>query len=318
MARARSRLLDYALYLIVRVLVCFVEMLSVQQARRLAGWLGWLAYCLDRRHRQVADDNLRHAYPQMTPEQRDAMIRRVYRHFCLLLIEIIHFPRRLFPTTWKKYLQIENGERLIRALLDDRPLLMVTGHLGNWEIAGYILGLFGFRTHAIARTLDNPYLDQYLRSFREKTGQKVLAKKGDFDDIQGLLASGGKIATLADQDAGLKGQFVDFFGRPASTFKAVALLALEFDVPLAVIGVPRLDDPARADFWGGEKDRYYILSSDFIDPRDYAGRPDAVKAITQRYTTALENLIRLAPDQYFWLHRRWKHQPPQKKSKKAA
>src|SRR5205085_3967380 len=116
--------------------------------------------------------------------------------------------------------------------------LIVTGHLGNWELAGFALGLFGFRTHAIARTLDNPHLDRFLRRFREKTGQRVLAKKGDYDQIAGLLESGGVLATLADQDAGQRGLFVDFFGRPASTHKAIALLAIEYDVPLVVVGVP--------------------------------------------------------------------------------
>src|SRR5262249_1640286 len=159
-------------------------------------------------------------------------------------------------------------------------------------------------------TLDNPYLDRFLLSFRERTGQQILAKHGDFDQIQALLAGSGAIATLADQDAGQRGVFVDFFGRPASTHKAVALLALEYNVPLLVVGVPRLDTDGT--------DRYRVLLSDFIDPDEYQGRSDAIKAMTQRYTTALEKLICLAPEQYFWLHRRWKHQPVARKAGKGG
>src|SRR5262249_32861073 len=157
-----------------------------------------------------------------------------------------------------------------------------------------------FRTHAVARPLDNPYLDDFLRRFREKTGQRVLAKKGDFDQITELLKSGGVLATLADQDAGQRGLFVEFFGRPASTHKAIALMAIEYDVPLVVVGVPKVRRRPM---------HYHVVVEELIEPSDFAGRPDAVRAITQRYTAALERVIRSHPEQYFWLHRRWKHQP---------
>jgi KDO2-lipid IV(A) lauroyltransferase len=185
---------------------------------------------------------------------------------------------------------------------------MVTGHFGNWELGGHCLGLLGFTTHAIARPLDNPYLDRYFRALRQRAGQQVLNKNGDFDRIQAVLHRGGALATLGDQDAGPKGLFVDFFGRPASTHKAVALLALERDVPMVVIGVPRLGEPLR----------YRVEVGDVILPEEYAGRPDAVRAITQRFTAALERLVRRHPEQYFWLHRRWKHQPAARKGNKAA
>jgi KDO2-lipid IV(A) lauroyltransferase len=102
--------------------------------------------------------------------------------------------------------------------------------------------------------------------------------------------------------------WVNFFGRPASTHKAVALLAIEHNVPIIVMTAARLDKPLQ----------YYGMVEDIIYPEEYAGRADAVRAITQRYTTALERMVRLFPEQYFWLHRRWKHQPPVKKAKAAA
>ncbi|HEY7155658.1 MAG TPA: lysophospholipid acyltransferase family protein, partial [Gemmataceae bacterium] len=174
--------------------------------------------------------------------------------------------------------------------------------------------LFGFRTHAIARPLDNPYAEAYLRRFREHTGQKVLAKHGDFDQMQKVLATGGVMMTLGDQDAGQRGLFVDYFNRPASTHKAIALLALEYKVPMIVMTcTPRPGASAawEHDIWGG----------DVIFPEEYEGQPDAVRAITQRYASALEGMIRRHPEQYFWLHRRWKHQPkrkPPKTNQKAA
>jgi KDO2-lipid IV(A) lauroyltransferase len=310
MSKPRSAVADYAVYVAVRMALCVLQMLTLSASRGLAGALAWLAYHVNRRHRGVADDNLRHAFPgALDDRQRDRMVRAVYLHFCSMLVEIAHFPRKLHVASWKRHIELENARALIEGLLSGRPLLLVTGHLGNWEMGGYVLGLLGFSTWAIARKLDNPYLNNFLlHRFRQRTGQKILYKDGDFERIQAALAAGGAIATLGDQDAGRRGQFVDFFGRPASTHKAVALLALEFNAAMVVIGVPR----------NGGLMHYKVTTEDVILPEEYAGRrPDAVRAITQRFTTALERLARRTPEQYFWLHRRWKHEPPVRKKRAA-
>ena len=256
----------------------------------------------------VAADNLRQSFPHLSVKELDDLVWKVFLHFCTMVIEIVHIPRKMHVHNWRQYFELGDPQRTMGGLISDRPLLIVVRHFGNWELAGFAVGLLGLNTYAIARTLDNPFLDDYFRRFREGTGQKVLAKKGDFDKIQGILAKGGVIATMGDQDAGQRGLFVDFFGRPASTHKAIALLALEHRVPMLVAGNIRVDEPMR----------YRLDVADLILPEEYDGRPDAVRAITQRFTTAMERLIRMAPEQYFWLHRRWKHQPQARKGKKAA
>jgi KDO2-lipid IV(A) lauroyltransferase len=271
--------------------------------------LARLIYALDSRHRKVADDNLRHAFPELDDRQRDQRVRAMYRHFCGLLLDIVQLPRSMNVRTWRRHLELIGGKAAVDGLLSGRPMLMVTAHFGNWEMAGYALGLLGFRTYAIARKLDNIYLDDFFRRrFRERTRQQILDKNDDYERIQQALATGGAIGTLADQDAGAKGLFVEFFGRPASTHKAVALLALEYDATLLVIGTPKIAEPLR----------YHCEVADVFQPKDFAGRPDAVRAITERFTSALEGIIRRYPEQYFWLHRRWKHQPAPKKGKKPV
>src|SRR5262245_1439489 len=169
MSRPRSVVADYLVYLVVRLFVCVVQALSPAAARKLAHGLAWLAHRLDRRHREVALDNLRHAFPDgHTDAERDALVRAVYRHFCTMLVEIIHLPRKLHPTNWRRHLGLPDAGVVLDRLLADRPVLVVTGHLGNWELAGFGLGLLGFRTHAIARPLDNPFLERFLLRFREK------------------------------------------------------------------------------------------------------------------------------------------------------
>jgi KDO2-lipid IV(A) lauroyltransferase len=303
-----SPIVDYVVYLLVRLIVGTVQALSWDQARNIAGGLAWLAYHIDRRHRRVAEDNLRHAFPgRFTEAELDRMVRAVYRHFCVLFTEIVLIPRKLHVNNHKDHVKIINAHVLADAMLSDRPLLLLTCHFGNWELAGYFLGLCGFTTYAVARPLDNPYLDRFLRRFREHTGQKILAKKGDFDQMTELLASGGVLATLADQDAGKRGLFIEFFGRPASTHKAIALMALEYKVPMIVSVAYRVGHPLK----------YNVIADEVILPEEYADQPNAVQAITQRFTAAMERLIMMAPEQYFWLHNRWKHQPAARKGKRA-
>jgi KDO2-lipid IV(A) lauroyltransferase len=306
----RSVVADYVVYLLLRCVVCVVQVFPLCIGQSFARTLAWLVYQLDKRHREVARDNLRHAFgSQYSEAQLDQLVRAVFRHFCTLMIEMIHLPRCVHHNNWRHFLELPQGKVLLDQLLSSRPRLLVTAHFGNWELAGFIIGVLGFKSYAIARTLDNPFVDYYLRvKFREKTGQRILSKDGDFDRIQQALASGGLIATLGDQDAGQRGLFVHFFGRPASTHKAVALLALEHRAPLVVLGTPKIAQPMH----------YAIEVEDVILPEEYDGQPDAVKKITQRFTSALERLIRRHPEQYFWLHRRWKHQPAAKSRRHAA
>ena len=297
MPKPRRPARDYLVYLAVRVVVCGVQAAPPAVGYAAADALAWLAYRVDRRHRLVAADNLRHAFPELSPAAIDRLVRGCYRHFVRLVVEMARLPREVRVHNWRRWAALGNGGAIMRHVLGERPVLVVTGHLGNWELAGYVFGAVGFRTYAIARVLDNPHLERFLKRFRQMTGQTVIAKKDDFARLNDALRRGGKVATLADQDAGPRGVFVDFFGRPASAHKAVALMALEFDAVMLVVGVPR----TRAG--------YVIHCEEVIDPREYAGRPDAVRAITQRYHAALERVVRRHPEQYFWLHRRWKTRP---------
>lgn len=319
--KPRNRAVDYAVYLAVRAVVCVVQAVPPRVAFALADVLAWLMYVLVRKRRAVALENVRAAFPELDATAADRIVRGMFRHFMRAVIELMLLPRKLHLTNWRKRLALE--PQGLPVLLHKRSALIVTAHFGNWELAGFHLGLCGFRTHAIARVLDNPYLERYALHFRQRTGQTIIAKNDDFDRLTAVLKGGGKVATLADQDAGPKGVFVDFFGRPASTHKAIALMAMQFDAVMVVIGVPRVsraDYPQRPDFDPSDPLAplfYAVKVADVIDPREYANEPNAVKLITARYTAALEKVIREHPEQYFWLHRRWKHQPKGKAAKAA-
>jgi KDO2-lipid IV(A) lauroyltransferase len=311
MPRKRSPLFDYAVYLLVRCVVCIVQALPWGAALALARALGWLTYQADRRHRRVAADNVRLAFPELDEAGVDRLVRASYLHLTTMLIEMIRMPRVLGPRTLNYYAKhARAGDlELIRAwVATGRPRLVLTGHFGNWEILGYLTALAGFRGGIVARRLDNPYLDRFLKHFRRRTGLELLDKNADYGRILDMLRQGIGLGLVGDQDAGSRGLFVPFFGRPASTFKSIALLSLEYQAPIMVFGVVRVGQPMR----------YLVYFEDLILPEDYANHADAPRAITERYTLALERMVRRHPEQYFWLHRRWKSQPRARGQKKQA
>jgi KDO2-lipid IV(A) lauroyltransferase len=310
MARSRSWLGDYAVYLLVRLVVCVVQALSWPAVLGLARFLAWLAYWLDRRHRLVAADNIRQAFPDLDEAGVDRLVRASYLHLTTMVVEMIRLPRVLRLSNLYDLIHHEPDDlEVIRAwAASGHPVLVLTGHFGNWEVINYATGMVGYHGGIVARRLDNPYLHRFLLRFRSKTGQELLDKHADYPRILEILSRGGGVGMVFDQDAGARGLFVDFLGRPASTFKSIALLSLEYNAAIFVLGAARIGTPLR----------YRVYLEDLILPTEYAGQPAAVQAITQRYTRALERLVRRHPEQYFWLHRRWKSEPRRKKAKMAA
>jgi KDO2-lipid IV(A) lauroyltransferase len=260
--------------------------------------------------RGVVDDNLRHAFPELSPAERKRLARRMWEHLLVLVYEVAHASRKIHQTNWRRYVRLVGMDRGVRLLLGVRPTVIVTAHFGNFEIGGYMLGLLGFPSFTVARNLDNPYLDRFVGRFRGASGQYMIPKNGGYDQILQVLAAGGTMAFLADQYAGPKGCWVEFFGRPASAHKAIALLALEHDAPIMVCSARRLERPLQ----------FEVTLSAIADPREAGDEAGSVRQLTQWYTSQVERMIRQAPDQYWWLHRRWKDPRPPRKSavRKAA
>ncbi|NLF07818.1 MAG: lysophospholipid acyltransferase family protein [Pirellulaceae bacterium] len=287
---------DYLVYLVARISICIVQALRIETGERLAGIMAWLFCNVLRIRERVIDENLAHAFPAMSPAARKRLARRMWNHLFLLVLEVAHAPRKIHETNWRQYIALKDEAELVRDLLDDRPTLIVTAHLGNFEVGGFVLGILGFPTYTIARTLDNPFLDRFLNEFRGKTGQRIIPKNGGYDQIVSVLSGGGAMTFLADQYAGAKGCWVEFFGRPASAHKAIALLALEHNAVVSVCASLRRGRPMR----------FELNNHAMLDPRDAADSLHTIPDMTQWYTSQLEELIRGAPDQYWWLHRRWK------------
>jgi KDO2-lipid IV(A) lauroyltransferase len=218
----------------------------------------------------------------------------------MLFVEVLFTTRLIRLETWASFIQFENFNEILSILLRrKRGLILLTGHYGNWEVLGYVLATLGFDTTSIARPLDNQYVNHWLLGVREKQGQRIIDKTGATSEVTDVLSGHGAVGFIADQNAGRKGIFVDFFGRKASTYKSIGLLAMEYEVPVVVGYARRL----------GDRFHFALGVQDIIHPEEWKSQDDPLRYITQRYTKGIEDVVRADPGQYLWVHRRWKTRP---------
>ena len=297
MKKLLRNLLDYSVYVFVRVFICAVQCAPLDVCLRVSELLSVLFYDVLRARRRLVDENLAYAFPEKSPKERKLLARRMWKHLFLMVAEVAHAPRSLHGVNWFRHVTIENGRELFTSLQEDRPIILITAHFGNFEIGGFLLGLLGYPTFSVARKLDNPYLDKFIGEFRGKTGQFIIDKNTGYEDILDVLEHKGIMAFLADQSAGRKGAWVKFFGRPASAYKAMALMSVQYDAPIFVCYALRQDDVPL---------KFTMRMVAKLDPRDLPEDVSTIQQITQWHVSKLEEQVRLAPDQYWWLHNRWK------------
>jgi KDO2-lipid IV(A) lauroyltransferase len=299
-------LVDRALYVAVRLVSVAMHTFPVNANLQTAKLLGTGLYLIDRKHRERALANLRRSFPEMTERQREKLARRSMQQMVMLFVEVLFTTRLIRLDTWAQYVELENFKDVLEMLLRrERGLILLTGHYGNWEILGYVLATLGFETTSIARPLDNPYVSRFLFGVREKTGQKIIAKKGATPEITAAMDNKGAVGFISDQNAGSKGIFVDFFGRKASTYKSIGLVAMQYEVPVIIGYARRMND----------RFHFKVGAQDIIYPQDWKSQEDPLRYITQRYTKAIEDIVRVDPGQYWWLHRRWKTRPKGEEAK---
>jgi KDO2-lipid IV(A) lauroyltransferase len=295
---ALRRIAEYAALRLWAVIIgCFPIEWNLVTAR----WMGRIWWLVMKRHRDRALDNLRPALGDRYNEsQLREIARRSFEHFVqLYLVEAVLTPRLISEWSWARYAELHNLGPAMRALLRERGCILLTGHFGNYELLGYTMCRLGIPLYAVMRPLDNPLINRYLERTRAAGGLSLLYKKGVSAIAGELLDRGGALSFIADQDAGRKGLFVEFFGRKASTYKSIGLLAMQTRVPIVVGYAARV----RRGF------HYRIGIERVIQPGEWDAQADPLLWITQTFTAALEAAVRRWPEQYLWVHRRWKHRP---------
>jgi KDO2-lipid IV(A) lauroyltransferase len=298
--KVRIDWIDRLQYVALRVVNMLLHSFPVNANLNTAKALGDFMYAVDRRHRERALGNLKRSFPELGEGQRRDLARRSMQELFMFFVEMLFTARLIHADTWLEYVELEDFRAVLELLMGkEKGVIMLTAHYGNFEILGYVLATLGFPTASVARPLDNPYLSDWVYGVRERQGQSIINKKGATLEVTDVLNRGGAVGFVADQNAGSKGLFVDFFGRKASTYKSIGLLAMEYQVPVVIGYARRVKDQFK--FQAGVQD--------IIRPEDWRDQDDPLRYITQRYTKAIEDFIRVDPGQYWWVHRRWKSRP---------
>jgi KDO2-lipid IV(A) lauroyltransferase len=247
----------------------------------------------------VALANLERAFgASLGPADRRTLARASFRHLGVTALECC----RLFfgpPGAMLRRVRVEGLEHVKAALVEGRGALYLTAHFGNWELLGAAHALAGLPPlHVVIRPLDNPFLDDLVARGRERAELRLIPKRAAVKGIRAALARGECVGILLDQNAGQHGVFVPFFGAAASTARSLAVLALKTGAPVVPAFIHRLPD--------GD----HVVTLEAALPPVRGGDVDRdVHLNTARYTEVIERHVREHPEQWFWVHRRWKTRP---------
>ncbi len=297
--KARATLAHRAEYYAMRGTIGALRALSWESACRIGAKLGALGYRPLGIRKRVVERQIAAAFPAMSQEEVIGLARASYEHLGRSAIETALL-NSLGRDGIQRLVETVDGWELIEGVMAARKgAVLVTGHIGNWELAGAYVAARGIPLDAIVRGMANPLFDAYLNHTREEIGMTVVHDSEAVRRTPRSLRGGRAVAFVADQGVlGLASTFVPFFGRPAKTPRGAAVFALRFDVP--VLFVVALRKP---------NGRYWLVV-ERIETDKTGDKDRDVDAIVARYTEHLEKWVRVVPAQYFWQHRRWRRQPP--------
>ena len=245
--------------------------------------------------KDVARDNLKLSFPELTDRQRRTILYRTYQHFGMVLIDFLRIPA-LKPRDLEALIQVDD-KHLRDAHERDQGTLIMSGHLGNWEM---IVPLLVHRGYPLTPVMvpQRGAGGAFVQATRDSTGCEYIPKKTSTRQMLRLLKEGRFLGLVGDQDARKSGVWVNFFGQPSSRPRGGAVFALQTGAPII------------ASWCLLQKNRRYHLQLESISTENLpADHDQAIQTLTQRYADALETAVRRHPEQYFWFHRMWKTQP---------
>jgi KDO2-lipid IV(A) lauroyltransferase len=294
-ARLRHRV-EYAL---LRLTIGLLGRLPVHTARAIGAWLGGLGYWPFGVRRRVVERQIAAAFPGVEAADVARIARASYRNLGRVAIELAILPT-LGPRGVLSLFEGEDDRALLhRAYAEGRGVILATGHLGSWELAGAFLPALGLPIDVVVRGMVNPLFNDYVNRARARAGMRVIADRDAVRRIPRALGEGHGIGLVADQGVlGLASTYVPFFGRPAKTPRGPAVFALRFSTPMLFCA---------AILQPSGKYRFTVreIAVSRTDDLDHD-----VQSAVAAFTRELERLVRRYPEQYFWQHKRWKRQPP--------
>ncbi|PLX81245.1 MAG: hypothetical protein C0615_00160 [Desulfuromonas sp.] len=282
-------------YLVYRLLSTLVSFLPRRVSLIIGANLGRLCGVLFAKRRKLAEKNMALAMPKLSPEQVEIEISVMYEHLGILAMDVLNLKRFHDEPELSRYFDFENLKNLNDAYGLGKGVLILTGHLGNWEAGSCFLPKLGFPTAFIAKRMKNPRMDNFIKAIREQGGAEMIDAKRGARKILKALGKGKVVCVLMDQH-NREGIAADFFDRPARTTTMMVKVAMKTGAPV----IPAFT-------FRTEENRY---TTSFGKPMVFAesANHEVVKECTQKCNDIIESAVRSKPSQWFWLHNRWKQQ----------
>jgi KDO2-lipid IV(A) lauroyltransferase len=292
---ARTYIEYTAAWLILKSLGILPRSFALQTGRAI----GVLAHLVLPHLRRNAETNLQIAFPDLDERERERIKRGVFSNLGRLLGEISQFPRMNCENI-SSIVTYEGLENYLKAKAQGRGVILLTGHIGAWELSVFAHSIYGHPMSFLARPVDNPLVERLAESYRTRYGNRGIDKKNSVRQVIKTLKAGGVVGILADLNTTREeGVFCDFFGSPACTTAGIAILALRTEA-VVLPGYLIWDDQARI---------HRLHFENPIEIIETGNQREDVITNTARYTKVLESIIRRHPDQWLWIHRRWRTRP---------
>jgi len=285
-------------YAAARIILSVVGALPFRQSIRLGRFFGLIAYLVASELRRTGEINLKLAFPQKTSEERRQLLKGCFESLGRALGVFSHFADP--PESILSALEPSGIEHLDQVKASGRGAILFTAHLGAWELTSYGLSLLGHPVSFLVRPIDNPKIEEIVDRYRTRTGNKTLDKFSAARSMVKTLRSGEFLGLLIDLNA-LEDEaiFVNFFGGPASTNFMTAKLALRSDVPIIPVFAP----------WDKTRQKFLLQVNEPVEFERSGDEEADVRELTTRLTQHFEDQIRRYPDQWLWIHKRWKTRP---------
>ncbi len=299
MSRATGPIRSLLEFLPVWAVVRLFALLPHRLARHLGALLGAAVCRLHTRLRAVGLRNLALAFPELAPAERLRILRGHYRHLGWHFAEFCRMTRYT-PATSADWIRYEGFEHFRQAESVGKGVLILTGHFGAWELSSFYHSLMGHPMGLVARRMDNPLLDRFVRSLRCRHGNWIIPRDQFARGLLEAMHAGRSVGILLDTNmTPPEGIFVPFFGLPACTASGLARIALRTGSAI----VPGFL------LWHPDESRYVLHFAPALQPESTGDRARDIERLTAQCTAVLESWIRLYPDQWLWMHRRWKTRP---------
>lgn len=268
--------------------------LPLRMSRWWANLLGLFVAKVLKIRREVALDNMRHAFPDKSDRELQQLYVRCWQHFMRVGVEMARIPR-IDLKFIKRWIDLKFQDSVLEKMKQGKGIIVVSGHIGNWELIGAGMAKLGYPVTFVVTTQSNKLVEQWMDRMRHSGGIDVVQKKDAVRGVLSVLKRNHAAAIMCDQDAGQAGVFVPFFGREASTARGAALFHLKTGAPI-IFGAAPCDDSGV----------YRILFEPLEFPDLTGDREHDIEIIMRRISERLEQEIRKHPEQWLWLHRRWK------------